>query len=207
MTKTQWTLCWADLTASFGEPCKTQEENDARFLVYLKLVGDLADAVVAPAVVRACRECQRFPTVREIIERVPGRLNESEAAEAAWQRVLSSARNGPTRYNPAIGTRPTGADLDQLDLSAIGHAAGLYRIWECENDSQQMGFIRRDFLATYKDIAHMASNNLLPTGEPARPKIEAPRGGGIKRIGGEMLFLDSPGRREDLVEREEGGDE
>lgn len=189
MTKRAWGDAWGMLTATFGEPHRTDEENDAKAVAYARLLGDTDDASLDAAVIRACRECQRFPTVKDILERLPGRLTDADAAEAAWQRVLHSARHGPTRYNPALGTRPTGADLDPAALSAIGHAAGLYRLWEVEEDPQQLGFMRRDFIETFRNIAHMGSNGILPTGEP-REQIEAPRGGGIRRIGGPVEFVE-----------------
>jgi hypothetical protein len=165
------------MEAAFGA------QEDARHELYRQRFKGSDDRDLKAAALRCIDECRAFPTIRDLLDRLPGRLTEGDAAEAAWTRVIASAKDGPTSYGPATGTRPTGTDLDEAALSAIGGPGGLRRIWEAEDDAEQMGFIRRDFLDRYRAAHRMAVAGFLPTGEPSPLRIDGPREGEPRRIG------------------------
>lgn len=151
------------MEAAFGS------QESARLKFYHERFREFSAADLKVAAMRCANECRAFPAVRDLLDRIPGRLNEADAAEAAWTRVLTSAQEGPASYDPNVGTRPTGDDLDEATLSAIGGPSGLYRLWESESEPERMGFLRRDFLDRYKAASRMGAAGLLPDG--TRPML------------------------------------
>jgi len=149
---------WGVLEATFGA------QDPARAKIYRTVLQQIADSDLAAAAVRCVVECRAFPVPRDILDRVPGSLSVQSAAAAAWSRVLTSATNGPTAYSPATGTSPTGADLDDDCLSAIGGRGGLCNLATAQDDAQQVGFIRRDFLVSYEARRQCEAAGLLPDG-------------------------------------------
>lgn len=148
------------LEAAFGP------QESPRIKLYMAKLKGTPDADLAAAVDRCVNELRAFPTIRDILDRLPGRLSLEQQAEAAWSRVMKSAFGGPVYHNPYTGSFPTGEDLDPASLDAIGGTNGLYRLWQAEDDPQQMGFARRDFIERFKTMTQMEVAGFLPTGDP-----------------------------------------
>jgi len=167
----------ARLEAAFGT------QDDARHALYLDMMHDVSDPDFVASSERCVRELRTFPTIRDILDRLPGRLSLEQSAEAAWTRVMAAAFHGPTSYNPHTGSFPTGEGLDADALDAIGGANGLYRLWEAEDDPQQIGFARRDFIERYRTMGAMGAKGFLSDGRPMR-ELGMGRGGVLPRIEG-----------------------
>jgi hypothetical protein len=97
---------------------------------------------------------------------MPGNVDNDTRSESAWLRVVESALNGPEAFNVATGSTPTGEDLTQEELRAIGGSVGLLQIWDASDNPERLSFIKRDFVAAYKAILTNRSAGLLPDGRP-----------------------------------------
>lgn len=172
---------WSFLTATFGDPSRSPVEVDAKARAYQIALADLADDQLARAVGRCLRECQRFPLPKDILDRVPGRLDPKTEAENAWTRALKSATDGPGDHNPATGWQPSGHDLDDETLAAAGGQRGLRRILDVSEDTEQLGWTQRAFLARWEAVrGNVAAGRLPDGGGPAA----ALKSGERKRIAG-----------------------
>ena len=181
MTDTAWAEAWALMMTAYAPPRPTRDLVLVMGLTYKRLLADVSDSALGHAVGKACCECKWFPSVAEIRERLPGLLTEDDHGEAAWARVLRSVGpDGPSSYHPERGSMPTGADLDTATMSAIGGRQGLRRIWDAEGNPDAVGFMKRDFLAAYKNCRHQYVAGFLPTGDGVA-LLEAP-GAATKRL-------------------------
>lgn len=70
--------------------------------------------------------------------------------------------SGPETYDPINGTRPTGEDLDEVTLEAVGGKRGLWRLAALIDDEERLHWARRDFIESYKAIQRYG--RALPAG-------------------------------------------
>jgi hypothetical protein len=164
---------WTLLEASFGGQAGRMQVWEERF-------KEWTDAEWGIAARRAADELGRFPSFKDILDRRPGHLSESEAAEAAWTRVQRKADEGPP-YNPTGTVNWETRDLDPLDLEAIGGERGLQSLHEVLYSHRgesfvagKEGLVKRDFLVRYTALARSNVKGLLPDGQIQKPAIPAP---------------------------------
>ncbi len=158
--------CMADLEVNFGA------QPTARHKMLKERFKATPDEDFLAAVLRCNDELRAFPTVRDILDRLPGHLDQNAAAATAWSNVWSAVVNGPfTAYNPAGGgNRPTGSNLTELEFHAVGGRSGLRSLFDVQEDAEQVGFRRRDFIDAFKAGAQCWSAGLTLSGAPALPE-------------------------------------
>lgn len=152
---------WAMLEAAFGA------QERARYNLYRQRFDAHEDVAVKNAAMKCVDECRAFPTVADILARLPGTVTSAMSAEAAWSRCLRSIDSGPWSDGGGIThSMPTGTDLDQITLDAIGGPRGLYRLSNAiEFDPSKVSYIKTDFSKRYSAITGLGNAGLLPTGE------------------------------------------
>lgn len=153
---------WALLEAAFGA------QERARYNLYRQRFGANEDEAVKHAAMKCIDECRSFPTVADILARLPGTVSPVMSAEAAWTRCLRSIESGPWSDGGGItNSVPTGADLDQTTLDAVGGSRGLYRLSKAlEFDPASVSYLKTDFGKRYSALTSLDNAGLLPTGEP-----------------------------------------
>lgn len=148
MTQDEFSIGWKLLMAN---PWPKDPPQGARSL-FFGVMKDAAPDAWGRAVQSILRRCTHFPTVRELLENLPGAPEADDtAAQAAWERACRSAVHGPRgAYSPVCGSPPTGADLDERTRAAA-MAVGLRRIEAglADHDPDALGYLRREFLAAW----------------------------------------------------------
>jgi hypothetical protein len=106
------------------------------------------------------------------MDRLPGRVDARTAAESAWSRALDAAVHGHGDHSVVSGWMPSGRGLDSEALEAAGGPRGLRRILDVSEDSQQLGWMRREFLDRFLAQQVNRAAGLLPDGR--RPQALEP---------------------------------
>lgn len=187
MNREEFTAGWALLEGAFG----AAETPKAR-TYWTLLQALLPPGAFLAAAHRCALECVRFPTPKELMDRVPGHVDAKTAAESAWTRALDSAVHGPGDHSGITGWMPSGRGLDEEALEAAGGSRGLKRILDVSEDASQLGWMRREFLDRFMAQQANRAAGLLPdgrrppalaAGEKERPAIDAPKDdGSTKRL-------------------------
>lgn len=155
---------WALLEAAFGA------QERARYNLYRQRFANNEDEAVKHAAMKCIDECRSFPTVADILARLPGTVSPVMSAEAAWTRVLHAASNDApwSRTDSAhnIPSMPTGQGLDQATLDAIGGPRGLHRLAVIiEQQPGRLSYERRDFLTRFGQLGNLNAAGYLPDGQ------------------------------------------
>lgn len=180
MTTAKWELQWATLMLTFGDQPK------GKSTVYFRAMklDQIPQANVEVAVTRCLNECTRFPVPRDLLDRIPGHLSDQALADAAWRRVLESATNGPGVHDLNCGWLPSGEGLTPTELDAIHGKNGLKRLYDMSEDGPQLGFARRDFIASFKAVQEAEASLSLRGG--ARPELVGGPGF-VRLVGGSLM--------------------
>lgn len=174
MTEQEFQVGWKMLMAN---PWPKPPPDGARAL-FCGVVSGLVPEAWGEAVQAVLRKCTHFPTVKELLEHIPGapQCDDTEA-QAAWERACHSSRHGPRGpYSPVMGSPPTGADLDGRTRAAA-KAVGLRRIEGAlvGHNPDTAGYLRREFLDAWR--AHRDADRagvLTPAQQRERKALEAP---------------------------------
>jgi len=172
MTRKEFAAGWAVLESVFGA------QETPRFKAYWTLTeARFPDGAFLVAVRRCAEECPRFPVPKDLLDRMPGRIDKKTAATNAWERALHAAVSGPGTSNGITGWQPSGEDLDPETLAAAGGTRGLKRILAVSEDTEQLGWVRREFLDRWDAVQANVTAGLLPDGTPAPALESGPRDG------------------------------
>lgn len=151
------------LEAAFG----TQPEQ--RHEVYIDALQDYDLAALQCGMKRCLLECKFYPTIADIVERIPGTVSVGAAADDAWRRVIAaSCSEIYVKRSPGTGSYPSGEKLTAEELNAAGGLAGLIAIRDASymaDAHKQLGFLKRDFVQGYKERMTFTGAALNPGGD------------------------------------------
>lgn len=179
-SKAQWGLKYMALESAF-EP---QTKGKALVWYDAGRLDHIPPENLQVAVDRCIAECARFPVLRDLLDRIPGHLSEQALADAAWRRVLESATNGPGVHDLNCGWLPSGEGLTPTEMDAIHGKNGLKRLYDMSEDGPQLGFARRDFIASFKAVQEAEASLSLRGG--ARPDMVGGPGF-VRLVGGSLM--------------------
>ncbi|MGA2630218.1 MAG: hypothetical protein ABSG54_08365 [Terriglobia bacterium] len=136
--------------------------TDRRLELYLEALSDLPFGVLRCSLEAMLKTSKFFPRIPEIREAVLGPLAsavdaELEGAENAWQHVLAYV----DRWHPDIGPFRDAPALCGREIQAMRHVGGVYRIWLEQDGGPGLPFLRKDFIAAWRNL------RASPSGEEA----------------------------------------
>ena len=175
MNEKEFLVAFATLEAAFGT------QNEARRAIYWQDFQDMDTDIESfnSACINCRRSCKRFPAIVELMEALPGHVNEHAAGLEAWFNVVKAALSQRfIVYNSNSGSTPTGEKLTDDEFNAVGGQRGLCQVRDASENPQQLGYKKLDFLELYKKESQSEARPLLSSRK--RGQIQ---GQGPKRIG------------------------
>jgi hypothetical protein len=158
-TKDDWYNLFAKMEAAFGQ------QPTPRHKMYIERLNDQVFESVCASVSRCIDECHFYPTIADILERMPNRVDPKAAALEQWQRVIRAAISDTNiDYNPHRGSTPNGRGLDPAILDAAGGPGNLCRIrdaYYAEGNDAQLGYLKLEFIARYDAMNQPQARPLL----------------------------------------------
>lgn len=173
-TNNDWLMLMGTLEIAFGKQPNGRQE------FFIQRLADQPFESVCAAVSKCIDECKFYPTIADILERLPAVPDPKIKALQAWQRVLKAATSEIyVSHNPHTGTTPTGERLDAIELACAGGPNGLARIRDMycsDGDLRSLGYEKIDFITQYTNATEVGARPLLAyKGETKRLGGCAPR--------------------------------
>lgn len=172
LNEAEWSRCIAVLESVFGVQPETKHD------LYFELLSDYTYEQLKAAVTRCARELRAYPTIRDIMDRIPGQMDSKSVASAAWMRVLHAATCDNSRYgdyNPNTGWTPNGYGLTPEEMAAAGGPRGLKSILYAAEDPSQLGYAERNFIDHYTAVVAQLAAGRNPAYLPPRHTSHEPR--------------------------------